>query len=229
MEQRIVDLTLPLRRGMHGVEWQAAKTYEVDRINTTNLRLYSHAGTHMDAPRHFVAHARPIDEVDLSKCVGEALVIDLSHKTARSFITVEDVAVWERSIGAGSRLLLRTDWCDHADREDYRTGHQRVSLELARWLAARQIALLGVEAPSVASLRPEDKAEGIAVHRTLLEAEIVIVESLANLRLLRQPTVVFVALPLPVTGGDGSPVRAVAIEACRLCRDEDAAGEDGAS
>ena len=51
-----------------------------------------------------------------------------------------------------------------------------------------------------------------AVHQTLLQAGIVIVEGLTNLESLREERVFFTALPLKVEGGDGTPVRAIAIE-----------------
>jgi kynurenine formamidase len=48
------------------------------------------------------------------------------------------------------------------------------------------------------------------VHRTLLRGQVVIIECLTNLRLLPSD-VFFIALPLKIQGGDGSPVRAVAV------------------
>ena len=50
------------------------------------------------------------------------------------------------------------------------------------------------------------------VHQILLAAGIVIVEGLTNLDQLKQEQVTFIALPLKVEGGDGTPVRAIAIE-----------------
>jgi len=72
--------------------------------------------------------------------------------------------------------------------------------------------LLGLDTPSVASLKEGDFRELQAVHRALLNAEIVIVEALANLAELSVQEVFFIALPLKIQGGDGSPVRAVAVE-----------------
>ena len=46
---RIIDLTLTMRSGMRGVDWEQAKTVERDGFNARTLHLYSHAGTHMDA------------------------------------------------------------------------------------------------------------------------------------------------------------------------------------
>jgi len=69
---------------------------------------------------------------------------------------------------------------------------------------------LGVEPPSVADVN--DKEELISVHQALLGAGIVVVEGLANLEALQQDEVTFIALPLKLEGGDGSPVRAIAVE-----------------
>ena len=192
---------------MRGVGFAPNTARPADSYNTTNLHLYSHAGTHMDAPRHFLADGETIDHLPLEKCVGEALVIDLSHKEPHSLITVADLGAAASQIGRGSRLLLRTDWDQHAALADYRTSFPRISLELAQWLVEKGIWLLGLETPSVASL--QDREELSLIHRVLLAGEIVIVESLSNLRQLPS-TVHFIALPLKIAGGDGSPVRAVA-------------------
>lgn len=50
MARRIVDLTLTLRDGMRGVAFEQAKTISREGWNARTLHLYSHAGTHMDAP-----------------------------------------------------------------------------------------------------------------------------------------------------------------------------------
>jgi len=105
---------------------------------------------------------------------------------------------------------LKTGWSSHADMPDYRTHFPRLSLSLAQWFAQRGIFLLGVETPAVASM--DDREELISVHQALLRAEIVIVEGLANLDALSTDRVTFIALPLKLQDGDGSPVRAVAIE-----------------
>jgi kynurenine formamidase len=212
MPQRIIDLTLPLFDGMRGVKLEPYTTIATVGYNTTTAQLYSHAGTHMDAPRHFLEGGGTIDRVPLERCIGPALVVDLSHKGPHSLITVEELAPYVAQITPGSRVLLRTDWDRYANQAEYRQDMPRVSAELARWLVERKINLLGVQTPSVASVRPEDKAELIEVHQILLKAEIIIVEGLANLSQLNQAVVTFIALPLKIAGCDGSPVRALALE-----------------
>ncbi len=204
----IVDLSLTYRRGMRGFDSAPHSYLEVKGYNTTDLSIYSHAGTHMDAPLHFLEGGDTIDKLPPEKCVGEALVIDLSHLPPRSLITAADLGPATEKIGRGSRVLLRTDWDSHVELEDYRTGFQRISIELAEWFVDQGVWLVGVQSPSVASL--QDMEELTQVHCILLENEIVIVESLANLHLL-PPEVYFIALPLKIAGCDGSPVRAIAI------------------
>jgi kynurenine formamidase len=208
MNRQIVDLTLTLYHGMRGVEIHPHTRIATDGYNTTNLKLYSHAGTHMDAPLHFLEGGATIDQWDLQKCIGPALVLDLSHKEPNSLITVDDVATYADQIGPGVRVLMRTDWDAHAELPDYRTHFPRISRELAHWLVDRGVWLVGVQTPSVASLA--DREELRDVHQILLRGQIVIVECLANLDQL-PPTVTFIALPLKVQAGDGSPVRAVAM------------------
>jgi kynurenine formamidase len=212
MKQRIIDLSLPLFDGMRGVKCEPYTTIATIGYNTTTLHLYSHAGTHMDAPLHFLDAGSTIDHIPLNKCIGPARLIKLQHKEPNSLITVEDIEPYADKIEPGARLLLRTDWDVHANQPAYRDDMPRVSAELAHWLVEQEIALLGVQTPSVASVRPEQKAELTEVHQILLKADIVIVEGLANLSQLRREVFTFIALPLKISGGDGSPVRAVAIE-----------------
>lgn len=208
MSKTIVDLTLTLYHGMRGVEIQPHTRIATDGYNTTNLKLYSHAGTHMDAPLHFVEGGATIDQWDLQQCIGPALVADLTHKEPNSFITVADLAPYAEQIGPGSRLLMRTDWDAHAELPDYRTHFPRISRELAHWLVARGVWLVGVQTPSVASLTDRDELRD--VHQILLRGSMVIVECLVHLDQL-PAQVTFIALPLKVQAGDGSPVRAIAI------------------
>ena len=206
----IVDLTLTMRPSMRGVEFEVNSTIDGKGWNTTLLHLYSHAGTHLDAPCHFIEQGVALEDVSLEKCVGPAQVIDLSFVKPRELITVEHLSPYADKIGPGARLLLKTGWSARVGSPEYRNQLPRVSLPLAEWLARRNIALLGVEPPSVVDVN--SKEELTSVHRVLLEAGIVIVEGLANLDALQGDEVTFIALPLKLEGGDGSPVRAIAIE-----------------
>jgi kynurenine formamidase len=207
---RIVDLTLPLAHGMRGVEIETARTLAADGWNATTLRLYSHAGTHMDAPAHFEAGGRTIDDVPLEACMGPARVANLRGLAPRAVIGVAHLGEVAARLVPGEGLLLRTGWSAHAaDPGLYRDGLPRVSEELARWCVERRVKVLGVEPPSVADVN--DIRELTAVHHILLQGGVVIVEGLASLEALGEERVFFVAAPLKVLGGDGAPARAFAL------------------
>jgi len=207
---RIIDLTMTLEPSMRGVDFEPARRLEVNGWNALTLHLYSHCGTHMDAPRHFLADGETIDNQALDACIGPARLIDLTPVADRELITPERIAPWAEGIQAGDRLLFRTDWSQRHGTDDYRNALPRISLELAEWLVDRGVALIGVEPPSVADVNnPEELT---AVHRTLLGAGIVIVEGLCNLDQLSVDDIQLIVLPLKVQAGDGAPVRAVAIQ-----------------
>jgi len=221
---RVIDLTLPLASGDRGVSIEPARRLETDGWNATTLHLYSHCGTHIDAPTHFGVSDQTIDQIPLDQCMGPAWVVDpvcsvpirASKENAsrrhyeRALIRVADLGQAADKIRKGDGLLLRTGWSRRVKDPSYRDQLPRVSLELAEWCAARKIRLLGVEPPSVADVN--NREELTAVHKVLLGAGIIIVEGLANLDQICCERVTFMAFPLKIAGGDGAPARAVAIE-----------------
>lgn len=205
----VIDLSLTVDNDMPGVDVAVAKRLDVEGWNATTLSLYSHCGTHMDAPRHFCPDGVTLDAQDLNVCVGPATIIDLAPARPRQLIEVADLGNWVDSIQPGARLLFRTDWHKRYGTPEYRNELPRISLDLARWLVQRQVALIGVEPPSVADVN--NAAELTEVHQTLFYGNVVIVEGLAHLDQIPTSTVHFIALPMKIRGGDGSPVRAVAV------------------
>lgn len=209
-KRRVIDLTLTIEPGLRGVEIRTARTIPVDGWNATTLSLYSHCGTHMDAPKHFVEGMASIDQQALDVCCGPAKVLNLAPARPRELFTVAHLSRWADRIGPGDRLLFRTDWHQRLGTEAYRDELPRISVELAKWLVERRVALIGVEPPSVADVNA--MPELTEVHQILFRGNVVIVEGLANLDQLHQDEVEFISLPLKVAHGDGSPVRAIAIE-----------------
>lgn len=208
---RVIDLTLPVRNGMRGVEIAPFHTVAENGWNSSVLHLYSHSGTHMDAPRHFGVGDGSVDRIPLDRCLGPAWVVDLPGTEPRAVLTVAHLGAVAKKVRPGDGLLLRTGWAAHAERPDlYRDRLPRVGTPLAEWCVERRVRLLGVEPPSVADVNNLD--ELTAVHRILLGGGVIIVEGLANLHALRGERVVFGAMPLKVEGGDGSPCRAFALE-----------------
>jgi kynurenine formamidase len=208
---RIVDLTLVLRHGMRGIEFETVRTVECDGWNARTLHLYSHAGTHMDAQTHFAAGPETIDQIPIERCLGPAWVVNLDGIEPKALITIAHLAEVTGKFRAGESLLLRTGWSRHVDDSPYyRDQLPRISEPLARWCVENKVRMLGVEPPSVADVN--NKEELTRIHKTLLSGGVTIVEGLTNLDALHEPRVFFGALPLKIDRGDGGPCRAFALE-----------------
>lgn len=211
MSKKWVDLSLDL---YHGAPTFASDpkcgiiphgTTDGLGYNITQLSISTHQGTHLDAPFHFLDEGKTVDELDLNKCIGEALLVDLSHKQPKEAITVEDFAHVADQIGEGTLLIYRTDWFKQFPHKHYFSDFPYMTIELAKWLAERKIGMIGMDVPTP---NPTDYDP---VHKILLGAEIVIVEGLANLGNVGKDKFFFMAAPLKITGRDGSPVRALAM------------------
>jgi kynurenine formamidase len=207
---RFIDLTLTLRPGMRGVACEPTYNFREHGWNAQTLHLYSHCGTHMDAPTHTEAGGQTIDEVPLAQCMGPAWLVKLEGIAPRTLITVADLGGVAARFSPGDSLLLRTGWSAFVNEAKWREELPRVSPELANWCVEQRVKLLGVEPPSVADVN--HLPELVGIHRTLLGGGTLIVEGLAHLEAISQERVFFAALPLKPLRGDGSPVRAFAVE-----------------
>ncbi len=208
---RVVDLSLTLSPALRGVAFEPRFNFAEHGWNAQTLHLYSHCGTHVDAPVHSQAGPETVDALPLDRFMGPAWVVRLTGVAPRALLGVSDLGAVADRLKPGESLLLHTGWSRHArDPAMYRDALPRVGPDLARWCVARKVKLLGVEPPSVADVN--NLPEVISVHQTLLGGGVLIVEGLAGLEALTRERVFFGALPLKIAAGDGSPVRAFAIE-----------------
>jgi len=152
MMSRVIDLTLSVKSGTRGVAIETARVLEKDGWNAKTLHLYSHAGTHMDAPAHFGVGDETIDAIALDRCMVSAWIVDLVGIAPRSLITEDHLGEAGSKIKPGEGLLLRTGWSAYIDQDKYRSEAPRISTELARWCAERRLGILGVEQHSVADV-----------------------------------------------------------------------------
>ena len=199
---------------MPGFLWSSAKTLGEDGWNARNLAIYSHSGTHMDAPAHFGLPGT-IDEIPALQFMGKAWMAKLKIQERQQLIQVEDIdsSIIER-LKAGDSLLLQTQWNPELGWDIYRNDLPRVSEELARWCVKKRVKMLGVEPPSVADVNNLD--EVTRIHHILLGGGVIILEGLINLKQIQSPQVVLIALPLKIEQGDGAPARVIALEPKRL-------------
>ncbi|WP_347242996.1 cyclase family protein [Thermogutta sp.] len=195
---------------MPGVELSPRHRRPQNAWNSTVLNLYSHCGTHMDAPAHVDDRARGIDLIPLDRCYGPAWVVRIPNVAPKSLIGTECLGSVAEQLQPGDGLLLATGWGSRWGTPQYGDELPRVSRDLALWCVNRQVRILGVEPPSVADVNNREEVEQI--HAILLNGGVIIIEGLTNLEAISSSRVIFAAFPLKIKDRDGPPVRAVAIE-----------------
>lgn len=205
-----IDLTLTLSDQIAGVRLEPHRTLEEDGWNAKMLHLYSHCGTHMDAPYHFGVSEQTIDQLPPEQLMGVAWILRLNQIKAAELITPAHLGQIRDNFQSGESLLIQTDWSALIGTEDYRDALPRISSEMAQWCVDAGVRMLGVEPPSVADVN--DLEEVTHIHQILLGGGVTIIEGLTNLDRIWTDQVFLIALPLKILNGDGAPARVIAFE-----------------
>src|SRR3954467_3727365 len=202
---------------MHGVWKSHADSFAegggVHGLSSMFISMPDHAGTHIDAPRHFDRRGQPIGDYPLEKCIVPGICIDLRHIAPRAEITPADLEAAVKAAGApvpkGGTVLLCTGHHERTfPRKEYSSDNSGVNVAATEWLAQQGVVHFGID-----SMRPgpEGKVNAL-VHKACLDLDITHIESLCNLEaLLGAGEFQFIGLPLKWRGGTGSPIRAVAV------------------
>jgi arylformamidase len=207
---RVVDLSHVLYPGKE--QYTLEVTHRGDRMTpegdiTSAIYMWSHVGTHVEAMLHFLSDGADAASLPIERLMGPAIVLDFRHKAVNEPISLEEM-MRAGDVQVGDRVLLMT-----GRHVQYRTpqSHDRpyVSEAAMRWLVEdRRISCLGTDSSGF-------EVRGVSHHpnhQILNYAGVPVIECMSNLVELRKQRVYLIALPLPITTLDASPVRAIAIE-----------------
>jgi arylformamidase len=172
---------------------------EGDSSNLSTLHLSAHAGTHVDAPRHFFDDAPAIESLTLGMLCGRARVVEIA---SRKGIGAEELAGVDLS--EEIRVLFKTANSRLWGSPQFRSNYIGVTESGARYLVDHGVKVVGVDYLSVEPF----KTFGAPAHHLLLGAGAIVVEGL-NLRDVEPAVYEMFCLPLLVPGADGAPARVV--------------------
>ena len=164
-----------------------ARMEEGSPYNLTKFEMCSHNGTHVDAPAHFVADGKTLEQLPVEVFVGDCYVA--RHE---GNVTAEDARHMLQAAaenGATERLLI--------------AGKAWLTEEAAAVLAEAKLLLYGNESQTVG---PEDNPH--PTHRILLGAGMALLEG-AVLTHVQEGKYVLCCAPLNFAGNEGAPCRAV--------------------
>jgi arylformamidase len=204
---KLFDISLPLRPGMIVYPGDSPlslqRSHEIacgDAYNLTRLQLSAHAGTHVDAPLHFIDGAAGVTELPLAALVGPAWVVDATGISA----DIDAMTLAQLDVPDGSaRLLFKTPNSRLWDRRDFTPDFFGITADAAAVLVARGVRLVGIDYLSLAPA-----SDPAAAHVVLLEAGVVILEGI-DLRAVEPGSYKLLCLPLLIEGCEGAPARAL--------------------
>ena len=184
-------------------EWRSHVTEE--SVAAVSIQSFgSHTGTHLDAPKHFIAGGGSVDELDINSLVGPALVVAIQG----SAVTAAELD--NSNIPAGTeRIVFKTQNTSRGllDKTTFQRDYVGVAPDAAQWLVDRGVRLVGIDYLSIGPYG----GVNVDTHRILLGAGVVAVEGLL-LTGVEPGSYFLAALPPKVSGVEGSPCRVILIE-----------------
>ncbi len=185
--------------------------------NTTLLHLFSHSGTHLDAPKHFNDAGPAAAELPLEAFVFSRPYVVEVPKPEGGFIRREELQPHAHALAAADLCLLRTGWSSLRATDPTRYAGQGPLLhpDAARFLIDECSSLRGVATDAVSIGAPPYGRESVATHQVLTGLGrtdgrfLLIFEDLRIDPDLGQACRIF-AWPLFIEGSDGSPCTIVA-------------------
>ena len=206
---KVYDLThtiqndMPVYPGTEQPKLTTACTIESVGYQETLLHMFSHTGTHMDAPAHMLLDGAALDSYGADKFAGTAVVVDCRERESISLPLLQSY-----DLDGVDFVLFCTGWDKKWGSPDYYEGFPCLTADAAAYLAT--LPLKGVGEDTI-SLDPCDSVD-FPNHITLLRADFVNTENLTGLDALIGRRFTFVTLPLKFENSDGCSCRAIAME-----------------
>jgi arylformamidase len=198
------DISLSL--SANTTRWVTAQPFELiqrkrmskgDANNSSSMHTSVHAGTHVDAPFHFVPHGATIESLPLDVFIGPARVCAVE---ADRQITADDIS--RLNLAGETRVLFKTRNSSLLQKPDYDPTFVAFSADGANALAELRVRLVGLDYLSVAHAD-----EQVPVHRAFLDRGVVLLEGI-DLSAVPAGRYELICLPVKIAGADGAPCRA---------------------
>ena len=138
---RWIDVSVPLRDGM--LPWPGDPAFRLTRpfylergdvCTVSALSMSAHAGTHVDAPLHYLRRGRSVDRWPLDATVGPARVIQIRNPRV---VDVDELRT--HRIRQGERLLVKSRNSARKRPGTFFKDYVPVTPAAARYLASRRL------------------------------------------------------------------------------------------
>lgn len=199
----LISEDMPVWPGDPGISMTLASSLDQGNdANVTRLAMGVHTGTHIDAPFHFEANGKSIEQLQIDTLIGSCKVFELPE--IKGGIGPNDIEKFD--IEGETRILFKTKnsiWWK-TDERKFQKDFVYITEEGAKLLISLGVKLVGIDYLSVESFGSSD----YATHHLFLRNQVVIIEGL-NLSDISPGEYELIALPLRLKGADGSPARVI--------------------
>ena len=206
---RILDISVPVTNGAvvypGNPEIRIEPQQEMAKggsSNVSHLSFGSHTATHVDAPRHMIDGSAGVDRLPLEVLMGPALLVDVGGDV----MAVGESHLRTHPIAGHARVLLKTRNSRFIRERAFHKDYTYLAPDGAAYLVSLGVRLVGIDYLSIEQFHSGHHR----THKTLLGAEVVIVEGL-DLSAPAPGVYELRCLPLLLAGLDGAPARAVLI------------------
>ncbi|MBI4330652.1 MAG: cyclase family protein [Chloroflexi bacterium] len=209
MKGRIYDISLPIYPGMAvwpgNPETRLEPVKSIARGDSSNVSLLhvgTHSGTHVDAPRHYIAGAAGADRLGIETLWARARVVQLPG--ARG---IDPELLRRLDLEGVTHLLLGTGNSALLKQRPLSRDYAFLAEDGARYLVDIGIRLVGIDYLSI----EEFQKPGRPAHHVLLQAGVIIIEGI-DLAGVPSGDYELVCLPLKIQDADGAPARVLVRE-----------------
>lgn len=220
---RLTDLTGALTTGMWdyralpGLEntipplaVDAIATVPRDGFFASSVTLSTITGTYLEAGAHILADGPTLDSYSVDDFIRPARIARLGDLPADTVIDGDMMAAADPGLQQGDALIVDTGWHRQWNKPGYVQNCPKMAPSALEWVLEQPIGLLGVDVPAIeAAWTDDDEGAKGGLLSALFERGCLLLAPLVNLDRTTGDTGRLIALPLPLAGVSGAPVRVV--------------------
>ncbi|ACP46671.1 cyclase family protein [Sulfolobus islandicus Y.G.57.14] len=224
----LIDMTYDMFNGMQTYIGDPPFKHEYFRkgnkygeVTLSTVYMGLHSGTHIDLPLHFVPNGESVEKFNIIQFIGYGNVLDLSYKKLGEPISSNDLKKFDDKIKENYVVMLYTGFSATRGKEDFLYNWPYLDSNGADYLVSKKIRAVGIESMSIAGWAGKEYPprtnwdEVVYVHHKLLSNDIIILESVNNMKKVleecKNGEALFFYAPLKIVGAEGGPTRLFAI------------------
>lgn len=198
-----INETMPVYPGTEKPSLINATTIKRDGFAEKLITMYSHTGTHIDAPAHMLIDGNQLDNFSIDKFIGRAIVIECNTPIISKTLIQNKI----NNLHDLDFILFNTGWNKKWGTDNYFNDFPILENEASMYISQLGLKGVGLDCISI------DKVGSLKMtnHIQILKNDMIIIENLSNLDKLLNKEFIFSCLPLKIEDADGSPTRAIGI------------------